>query len=146
MDRWQKKIGDGAAGYLAPGETVLATMSAAVKGRSQSYAGNMMIGTSQQNRSRTAAEAAGVTLPFGTIGVVITQRRLLLFELGVGAKIKQLVSEVPIGDVDSIQVKRFGLAGTTSIFIRGQQVRLEGRVGPGRELIAGLATARQMLA
>lgn len=146
MDKWQKKISDGAAAYLEPGETVLAAMSAAVKGRSQMNAGNLHIGAGQLRHSRGAAEAAGLELPHGTIGVVITQRRLLLFELGVGAKIKQLACYVPISVVEAIEVKRFGLAGTTSLFVRGHEVKLEGRVGPGRELAAGLAAARQATA
>lgn len=93
-------------------------------------------------KPRAAADAAGVVLPNGTIGVVITNRRLLIASLGVGATVKELVSSAPIEAVDAIEVKRVGLAATVTVYVRSQPIKFEGRVGPGREFAAALAAAR----
>jgi hypothetical protein len=144
--KFQTKVATGAAPYLEPGERVLAAMSAALKGRSQTLAGNIAsqaIGGSQTRKSREAAGAAAVALPKSqTIGIVVTDRRLLLLGLGVGASVKECASTVPLSDVASITVKRFGLAGTTVINVRGSEITFEGRVGAGRQLEEALASTR----
>jgi hypothetical protein len=140
---FQQRIADDAAQYLEAGETVLATMSAALKGRTQQVAGSGLLGGTQQRKSREAAAAAEIELPkSGTVGVVVTNRRLLLLTLAVGAKVQGMTTAVPVEDVESITVKRLGLGGTTSITIRDAVIRFEGRVGPGRELADGLARAK----
>jgi len=141
--KFQERVASGAAPYLEPGEKVYAAMSAALKGRTQQVAGAFEIGSAQTARSREAAGGAGVVLPDSqTIGVAITNRRILFLELGIGAKVKELTSSVPLTDVDSIEVKRFGLGGTTTVTVRSAPIRFEGRVGMGRELAEGLDAAR----
>ena len=145
--KFQTKVATGVAPYLEPGEHVLAAMSAALKGRSQLLAGNIAsqaIGGSQSRKAREAAGAAEVVLPKSqTIGIVVTDRRLVFLGLGVGASVKEFASAVPLSDVASITVKRFGLAGTTAIHVRGSELKFEGRVGPGRELEEALASTRR---
>jgi hypothetical protein len=141
--KFQDRVAEGAAPYLEQGETVFATMSAALKGRTQQVAGSGLIGGAQTKKSREAAGEAGITLPKSqTIGVVITNQRLMLFGLKVGAKVEELATAVPLIDVESITVKRFGLGGTTTVTVRGQEIRFEGRVGAGQELVDGLERAR----
>jgi hypothetical protein len=145
--KFQTKVAAGVAQYLEPGEHVLAAMSASLKGRSQTLAGNIAsqaIGGSQTRKSREAAGAAEVALPKSqTIGIVVTDRRLLFLGLGTGASVKEFASAVPLSEIASITVKRFGLAGTTAINVRGSEITFEGRVGPGRELQESLAATRR---
>ncbi len=143
---FQDKVSTGVEQYLEPGEKVLASMSAALKGRSQALAGNIVsqgIGGSQTRKSLNAAAEAEVTLPKSqTIGVVVTDRRLLFVGLGIGASVKELASAVPLAEVASIGVKRTGLGGVTTVTVRGAEIRFEGRVGSGKELEAALASTR----
>jgi hypothetical protein len=141
--KFQNRVAEGAAPYLEPGEKVYAAMSAALKGRTQQVAGAFELGSAQTATSRGGASQAGLVLPTSqTIGVVVTSQRLLFLELAVGAKVKGLTSSVPLADVDSIDVKRLGLGGTTTVTVRSAPIRFEGRVGMGRELQEGLAEAR----
>ena len=140
---FEHRVARGALRYLEPGESVYGAMSAALRGRTQQVAGAFAVGSTQTGNSRAAAAAAGLVLPDSqTIGVVVSNRRLLFLELAIGARVKALTSSVPLTDVQSIEVRRLGLGGTTTITVRSVQIQFEGRVGMGRELAAGLAAAR----
>ena len=69
------------------------------------------------------------------MALAVTQRRLLSISiaapigLGMGGKVKELVSAVPLSEVDSIEVKRLAAGKTITVTVRGTPFVLE--VGAG---------------
>jgi hypothetical protein len=69
------------------------------------------------------------------MALVVTQRRLLSLgvsspiALGIGLKVNELVSAVPVSLVDAIEVKRLALGKIVIVTVRGVPFRLE--VGAG---------------
>ncbi|MEA2419225.1 MAG: hypothetical protein QOE60_1431, partial [Thermoleophilaceae bacterium] len=72
------------------------------------------IGAAKQARNFQAAEQAGfeITSP---MALAVTQRRLLSLKigspigLGIGGKVKELVSAVPVSEVDAVDVSRLAV-------------------------------------
>jgi hypothetical protein len=135
--RYEDKIKEGAAPFLEDGEEVLAAFVARPKGWTASAAGaagpgalaaNM--GAAKVGRAKAAGEAAGFPLA-SPMALAVTQRRLLSLKtgspigLGIGGKVKELAGAVPIGEVDSVEVKRFGAGQTITITVRGTPVQVE---------------------
>jgi hypothetical protein len=141
-NRFQNKIADGAAEFLEPQETVLAAMSAAVKGRAQTISGSGLLGHHQIKKTREAAESLGVTIPGGTVGLVVTNQRLLILQVGLNAKVKSLASSIPVSQVSEVTVKRMGLGGTTTVIVGDAELKFEGQVGAGREVADAVAKAK----
>jgi hypothetical protein len=144
MARAESKIKDGAAPYLEQGEEVLAAIVARPRGWTQQTAspgggaaagliGGAMGGKKQQ-KNITAAEDSGfeITSP---MALAVTDRRLLCFKisspvgLGIGGDVKELVSQAPLSEVDSIEVKRLAVGKTVTVSVRGTPFVLE--VGAG---------------
>ena len=69
------------------------------------------------------------------MALAVTDRRLLCFGisnpvgLGIGGDVKELVSEAPLAEVDSIEVKRLAVGKTVTVTVRGTPFVLE--VGAG---------------
>jgi hypothetical protein len=130
MPRHEHKIKAGAAPFLEDGEQVLAAVIAAPRGFTQQAAGSMQLGSAQRARAHGAAELVDLRLE-APMAVAITQRRLLTLRigtpigLGIGGKVKELMSAVPIGDVDSIAVKRLALGYTITLTVCGVAITLE---------------------
>jgi hypothetical protein len=65
------------------------------------------------------------------MGVAVTQKRLLTLSIGapigmgLGGKVKELMSSVPLEEVDSIEVKRLGLGKKVIITVRSVPITLE---------------------
>ena len=144
MARAEAKIKDGAAPFLEPGEEVLAAMVARPRGWTQSTAspgggavagvvGGMMGGKKQQNNIG-AAEESGFEIA-SPMALAVTNKRLLSLKisnpvgLGIGGDVKELVSSAPLGDVDSIELKRLAVGKTVTVTVRGTPFVLE--VGAG---------------
>ncbi len=144
MARAEAKIKEGAAPFLEPGEEVLAAMVARPRGWTQSTAsagGGALagaiggaLGGKKQRESVEGAEQAGFELA-SPMALAVTQRRLLSLKisspigLGIGGDVKELVSAVPVGEVDSIEVKRLAVGKTVTVTVRGVPFTLE--VGAG---------------
>jgi hypothetical protein len=144
MARFETKIKDGAAPFLEPGEEVLAAVVARPRGWTQSNASagggavaglvGGAIGGKKQAQNVGAAGAAGfeITSP---MALAVTQRRLLSLKiaapigLGMGGKVKELVSAVPVSEVDAIEVKRLAVGKTVTVTVGGVPFVLE--VGAG---------------
>jgi hypothetical protein len=138
--RFETKIKEGAAPFLEQGEEVLAAVVARPRGWTQQnaspgggFAAGLVggaIGGKQQRNSREAAEAAGFQLA-SPMALAVTQRRLLSLGigspigLGIGGKVKELVSAVPLTEVDSIEVKRLAAGKVVTVTIRGVPFKLE---------------------
>jgi len=144
MARSEAKIMEGAAPFLEQGEEVLAAIVARPRGWTQSTASagggaaagmvGGMIGGKKQQQSVDAARESGFELA-SPMALAVTPRRLLSLKvtapvgLGIGMKVQELVSAVPIGDVDSIEVKRLAVGKTVTVTVRGVPFVLE--VGAG---------------
>jgi hypothetical protein len=95
-----------------------------------------------------AAQKSGFELA-SPMALVVTSQRLLSLEvsapvgLGIGMKVKRLVSAVPLGDVDSIEVKRLAVGKTITVTILGVPFALE--VGAGANA-SGVAEAFEQAA
>lgn len=144
MARAESKIKDGATPYLEQGEEVLAAIVARPRGWTQQTASpgggvaagviGGAIGGKKQEKNIAAADESGfeITSP---MALAVTDRRLLCFKisspvgLGIGGDVKELVSQAPLSDVDSIEVKRLAVGKTVTVTVRGTPFVLE--VGAG---------------
>ena len=138
--RHERKIKEGARPFLEEGEEVLAGFVARPRGwtRSAAAAGvgglggavGRELGARQQSQAHTGAEQAEFRLE-SPMALAVTQRRLLVLKisspigLGIGGDVKELVSAVPVGDVDSVEVKRLLLGKTVTVTVRGVPFKLE---------------------
>ena len=146
MARSEAKIKEGAAPFLEEGEEVLAAIVARPRGWTQANASagggavagliGGALGRKREQRNVAAAEESGFELA-SPMALAVTQRRLLSLAvtapvgLGIGMKVKELVSAVPVGEVDSIEVKRLAVGKTVTVTVRGVPFVLE--VGAGAD-------------
>jgi hypothetical protein len=144
MARFETKIKEGAAPLLEPGEEVLAAFVARPRGWTQATASpgggavagmvGGAIGGKKQRENVAAAGEAGFELA-SPMALAVTQRRLLSLAiaapigLGMGGKVKDLVSAVSIGEVESIESKRLAVGKVVTVTVRGVPFVLE--VGAG---------------
>jgi hypothetical protein len=134
-----ENIRAGAAELLAPGEQVLATLIASVRGHQQAMAGGIggMVGGQRQAKARGDAEARGVKLA-SPMALVLTPARVLTFKTGGRGKTEELLNDFALSDVDSMHVKRLGLGAVVNFTVLGATVKLESRVGASRVFAAEL--------
>jgi hypothetical protein len=96
------------------------------------------IGGRWAGKNRNGAEAAGINL--GNPGAIaITPTSLVTMKVKVSAmgaikEVTEVLSIVPLGDVDSLQVKRMGMTGVMEISAGGGSFRVEGKPGDMKEL------------
>lgn len=144
MARYETKIKEGAQPFLEDGEEVIAAVMARPRGWTQATASpgggaiagaiGGVIGGKKQREQLDAAGDAGFELA-SPMALAVTQRRLLslkvgaLIGMGMGGKVEELVSSAPLGDVDSIEVKRLAAGKTITVTVRGVPFVLE--VGAG---------------
>jgi hypothetical protein len=147
MARAEEWITEGAAPFLEPGEEVLAAFVAAPRGYTQSVAGARGLGQAQRGRQESAAGEAGMRLE-APMALALTPKRLVALSIsnpvgmGVSGKVKGLLSEVPLAEVDSIEVKRLLVGSRITLTVRGVSMKLEAGAGarakPLAEAFAGL--------
>jgi hypothetical protein len=146
MARSEAKIKEGAAPFLEAGEEVLAAFVARPRGWTQTNAsagGGALagviggtIGGKKQQQNVDAAQQTGFELA-SPMALAVTPRRLLSLKvtqpvgMGIGMKVQELVGAVPVGDVDSIEVKRLAVGKTVTVTVRGVPFVLE--VGAGAD-------------
>jgi hypothetical protein len=96
------------------------------------------IGARWAGKQRKGAEVAGIEL--GNPGAVaITPTSLVTMKVKVSAmgaikEVTEVLSVVPLAEVESLQVKRFGLTGVMEIKAGGGSFKLEGKPGDMKEL------------
>jgi hypothetical protein len=141
---YEDKIKEQAKPYLEPRERVLAAFITQPRGTNVAMAGGLApaaIGGRKVKEARRAAEAGGfqVTRP---MALALTDARLVVFKvsqpiaMGKGGDVKDLVSAVPLGDVDSIEVKRLLVGKVVIVTVGGAAVKLEAGAGAN---VKGLA-------
>jgi hypothetical protein len=92
--------------------------------------------------------AGTVAIKLGNPGAVaVTATSLVTMQVGVSMggqikEVKEVLSTVPLADVDSVEVKRMGLAGVMVITAGGASFKLEGKVNDMREFAAAFDRAK----
>jgi len=126
--------------YLAPGEELLSVTPVQGAGMMKGYflAGEVGVAIKGARRDKAARESeasganeGGVTLASTNMTLAITSRRLLIFKFGKGrgANPKYLLTDLPIGEVDSIQVGSSSgkLTKPVTLTVGGEVFQLEAR-------------------
>ena len=104
------------------------------------------IGARRAGSQSQGADAVGLKL--GNPGAVaVTRTSFVTMEVGVSMggqikEIKEVLSTVPLAQVDSVAVKRMGLAGVMEISANGSSLKLEGKVNDMREFAAAFDRAK----
>ncbi len=141
---FEDKIKEQAESYLDPGERVLAAFIAQPRGANMATAGGLApsaIGGRKVKEARRAAEAGGLQLA-RPMALALTDRRLVVLKIsppiamGKGGDVKELVSAVPLGDVDSIEVKRLLVGKVVVVTVGGAAVKLEAGAGANAKGLA----------
>ena len=130
----EDKIKEGAQPFLESGEEVLAAFVARPRGWTQKMAGARPLGDHQVRQAGEAAASVGFQLA-SPMALAITQRRLLSLAMGaqvgmgIGGGVTELLSAVPLREVDSIKIKKLLIGKVIELGVRGSTFKLE--VGAG---------------
>lgn len=140
MSKHQEQIIAAAKDKLA--EEILAAAWAKPRGSTTAAAGGGLIageiGARWAGKQSKRAEAAGIAV--GNPGAVaVTATSLVTMKVKVSAlgaikEVTEVLSIVPLAAVDSLDVKRVGLAGVMEINADGSSFKLEGKPGDMKEL------------
>jgi hypothetical protein len=104
------------------------------------------IGARKVGDQTTGAQAAGIVL--GNPGAVaVTATSLVTMQvkvsmLGQIKEVTEVLSVVPLAEVDSLDVKRMGAAGVMEISAHGSSFKLEGKAGDMKEFAAAFEKAK----
>ncbi|HXZ56467.1 MAG TPA: hypothetical protein VEG40_02685 [Gaiellaceae bacterium] len=123
---------------LEDGEEIIASIVAQPRGTTTSRVGGLgpqSIGGAWAGKSKKGADAAGLTLT-NPMALALSDKRLIVFGIETSAMgkpkaVKELVSAVPIGEVESIRVKRLLVGKTLTVSANGAEAKLE--VGAGQD-------------
>jgi hypothetical protein len=138
-----EQIREHAQSFLEPGEELVAALTASPRGRQTAVAAGgvgSMIGYKVAGNQAKHAQAVGLVVK-PNMALVLTGRRLLTLDVAISiggaiTGVEQVLSAIPVGDVEYVEAKRFGLAGVLTLLVRGgKPVKLECRVGRAREFV-----------
>src|SRR5215213_7374949 len=130
MTSHEKKFAEGARQYLEEGEEIRVACIAQAKGYTKLMVSGLDLGRREVGRASAAAEAGEVKVA-NPMAVVLTDRRLLTLRismpigLGIGGSVKELLTALPLSEVDSITVKKIALRQNVTITVRGVEIPLE---------------------
>lgn len=138
MGKQEQKLIDGVRPLLDPGEEPLVALIAQVKGTTKGIAGTGALGSvagsamgGSERRSAHEAAAAADLVVENPCAIVLTNRRLLTVKIGapigmgLGGKVKSLLSGVPVQDVHGVDVKKIALRQNITLHVRDQSIQLE---------------------
>jgi hypothetical protein len=115
--------------YLQPGEELLNATIVQGKGLGKvALAGGVFASMAVANKRDKNGHGDGGEMKLSSkMGIAITTRRLLIFKAGGSMTLsaKELLSEVPIADVDTIEIGRGVVSKPITLRIRGQEVLME---------------------
>jgi len=143
----EQKVKDEMGPLLEEGEEVRAVLIARPRGWTQTMAGGRTLGVGTaigrhaQQKARGGAEEAGIQLA-SPGALVLTQKRLLTVQTGealgrgIGGSVKEILSAVPLSDVDSIKVKRLLLGYVITLTVQGSEFKLEANAAAGAKPMA----------
>ena len=144
MSKSQEQIIAVAGGKL--GEPIVAAVVAKPRGATMAATGGTFFGGMSVRKQTRAAAAAGLAL--GNPGAVaLTRTSLVTLQIKVSMtgeikEIEEVLTSLPLAEVDELDVKRLGLGGLMHIRARGNTVSLEGKVGDMRDFAEAFARAR----
>jgi hypothetical protein len=139
VSKHQEQIIAAAAGKVD--EPILGAAWGKPRGATTAAAGGLIageIGARWAGKHRNGAAASGISL--GSPGAIaITATSLLTMQVKVSAmgaikEVTEVLSVVPLGDIDAFEVKRFGLTGVLEITAGGGSFKVEGKPGDMKEL------------
>ena len=144
----QQQIIAAAAGKLA--EPILGAAFAKPRGATTAAVGGGAIvdaiGGKKVNDQTKGATAAGMVLGNpGAVAVTPTQLVTMQVKVSLLGQIKEvteILSKVPLAEVDSLEVKRMGAAGVMEISTRGHSFKLEGKAGDMKEFATAFERTR----
>jgi hypothetical protein len=142
--------------YLEPGEELLNVMI--VQGKGQTFAliaggvaGQAAMGAIKNRRRAdgtaegNGGEDAGAVKLASKMGIAITPRRLLIFKAGgaITLKAKELLTDVPISDVDSVEVGKGKASKPVTFTVRGESFQVEApKISKTDDLVAAFQKAK----
>jgi hypothetical protein len=148
MSKHQEQIVAAANGKLD--EQILGAAWAKPRGATTAAAGGGLIaseiGARWAGKHRKGAATAGIEI--GNPGAVaVTATSLVTMKVKVSAmgaikEVTEVLSVVPLTDIDSLEVKRMGLTGVMEISAGGGTFKLEGKPGDMKELAEVFDRAR----
>jgi hypothetical protein len=155
MSKQETKIIEGVRPHLAAGEEPLVAIVAQPKGTTKAAAGagalgaaGAALGGGERRAANEAAGGAGLVLS-SPCAVVLTRQRLLTVKigapigLGLGGKVKEVLSSVPIAEVAGIDVKKVAMRQNITLHVRGESIALEANAAAsGKELASTLASLK----
>jgi hypothetical protein len=130
-------------------EEILGAAFAKPRGATTAGVGGVIpgeIGARWAGRQHKGADAAGIEL--GNPGAVaVTPTHLLTMAVKVSfigqiKDVTEVLSRVPLTDVDSLEVKRMGTAGVMEITAGDSAFKLEGKINDMRELATEFERAK----
>ena len=139
MSKHQEQIIAAANGKLE--EPILGAAWGKPRGATTAAAGGLVageIGARWAGKHRTGAESVGISL--GNPGAIaVTATSLVTMKVKVSAmgaikEVTEVLSVVPLGDIDALEVKRFGMTGVMEITAGGGSFKIEGKPGDMKEL------------
>jgi hypothetical protein len=133
--------------FLQPGEELLNVTLVQGKGIAKAMLAGGVVGAMAvgAHRDRKAREAGGDVQLSSKMGLALTDRRLLLFKAGgaVTLKARELLTEVPVADVDDIEVGKGVVTKPVTLTIRGETFAVETpRAANTDKLVAAFAAAK----
>lgn len=145
MSKHQDSIAEGAAGLLLPDEEVIAALVVSPRGSSTAAAPGLAageIGRRWGNKNKDAARDVGLVVKRSS-GLVLTNRRLVTLDLAISMtggikEVKDLLSEVPLDQVDEIKSKW----NVLTISAGGVQFKLECKPPAAKELARVFAATK----
>jgi hypothetical protein len=147
MAKHEDAIRAGAAGLLG-GEAILAAVVASPRGSQTALTGGAsgMIGSNKVGKQVRGATEAGLVVERNT-GLVLTPTRLVTVRLAIslmGAvkEVKEVLGSLPLGEIESLEVKRMGAAGVLTVVANGSEFKLEAKAGPAKDFAEAFAQAK----
>jgi hypothetical protein len=147
MSTHQEQIIAAAKGKVE--EEILGAAFAKPRGATTAGIGGVVpgeVGARWAGKQHKGADAAGIALANpGAVAVTPTSLVTMAVKVSFGGQIKdvtEVLSKVPLSDVDSLEVKRMGMAGVMEINAGGSSFKLEGKVNDMRELAAEFERAK----
>jgi hypothetical protein len=126
----ESKFTEGVKPHLEAGERVLASCIAQAKGYSKMMVSGLDLGKREVGRSTAAANEGEVKVA-NPMALVLTDRRLLTVKIsaplgfGIGGSVKEVLTAIPLDQVDAIDVKKIALRQNITLTVRGVEIPLE---------------------
>ena len=140
--------------YMESGEELLNVMIVQGKGMTKALVGGGAIGAAavgalRDRKGKDEPAAAGAIELSSKMGLAITSRRLLVFKAGGAMTLsaKELLSAVPIADVDAIDVGKGMMTKPITLTVRGETFQVEApKAANTKEFVAAYERARGAVA